>query len=549
MDVSATNETLMRLRTRLAEVQRSGGNPNHAADGRFALGSGKPVPDVLVQNGETGGKYARLIARAEGNEHIHMQCAHCSRMGNGPYAGKRLGVVVRKDGWSHGMCLKCQHDVLLDYYTRLRGMDPDQAERRIALEQAGEPLPEDLLLPVKDSPTAEQRAQRLRILAAQVMQVADQARRAGYPLRNDKGEWIGWVGGDGTVHMNGEGHTHTGWEGVTHHSAHAGKSGGGKSGGTKAQGEATSKSSKSPAEEHPFAAEYRQRLAALRATAEKSGYFAAHPEAEKAHASAEKAARGGNGGKVESPAPYIGADLVPISSAVGYQLNVYGPPEVDTLLKIYGEAQLPKALSLFGTPKLKEAVENKMAEYPGTKPASRTKREDLIAYLVQQATHPGQRNEPATPRGGAKTADQRNKEIATGLDAARRYREASAQREQILKDLEVAKRDHPYDTHFADQFKAEHHLTDAVTDRRQSLATMNKVARSLSQDERDLLRQRLQNHPSYYTAEETAIADLLMAAFSEDTKRIKKSQRAALPDLIALSHQLNGVIADLRRFA
>lgn len=48
-----------------------------------------------------------------------------------------------------------------------------------------------------------------------------QVRRAGYPLRNDKGEWIGWVSTDGTVHMAGEGHAHSGWEGVTHHSAKA----------------------------------------------------------------------------------------------------------------------------------------------------------------------------------------------------------------------------------------------------------------------------------------------------------------------------------------
>jgi hypothetical protein len=94
--------------------------------------------------------------------------------------------------------------------------------------------------------------------------------------------------------------------------------------------------------------------------------------------------------QTSKPDAYTGADLVPISSAVGYNINVYGPPQEDILLKIYGAEQLPKALSLFSTPKLKEAVDRAMTKYPGTKPASRTKREDLIAYLVQQAVHPGE---------------------------------------------------------------------------------------------------------------------------------------------------------------
>jgi hypothetical protein len=83
---------------------------------------------------------------------------------------------------------------------------------------------------------------------------------------------------------------------------------------------------------------------------------------------------------------YTGEDLVPISSAVGYQINVYGPPDPETLVKIFGKEQLPKVLSLFRPAKLKETVAKLMEEHPGTKPRTRTKTEDLIAYIVSQVS-------------------------------------------------------------------------------------------------------------------------------------------------------------------
>jgi len=83
---------------------------------------------------------------------------------------------------------------------------------------------------------------------------------------------------------------------------------------------------------------------------------------------------------------YTGEDLIPVSSAVGYQINVYGPPEPEKLLKIFGKDQLPKALSLFKPAKLKEAAARLMEEHPGTKPRTKTKTEDLITYIVAQVT-------------------------------------------------------------------------------------------------------------------------------------------------------------------
>jgi|SRR6185312_7511947 len=576
MDMSATAKQLSALRTCLADIARSGGNPNHAADGKFASGSGKSVPDIRVEPGETGGKYARLIARAEDHESIHVQCTHCSRMKNGPLSGRILGVVVRKDGWSHGICAPCEHAWLQQYF-QSKGMSQEMAERRIALFMTNQPIPDDLLLP-GETPSAEQRAQRLRVLAAHVTQVAEQVRRAGHPLRDGRGRWIGWVGGDGTVHMNGEGHAHTGWGGVTHHSAKAGKSGGGtkttgnreldaeiarqqariteakrqlttedakhdasvwnyyqqeisdaeyrisvaqqkagiaqpapvyktamtdeqfwqafarthqqmqaknlsglveirdmqrhfkreygmstsefsarmnamredgdqgehpgrlhfeddgesgraphfyhglafhyvaltdlskgtpnayrgdpyektggvrtgalmkafdyaakgsggKSGGTKALGEATSN-----AADHPFAAEYRARLAALRTDAEKSGYFAAHPEAEKAHASAEKAARGGKGGKAKTAgAEKVWADdgLVPIRRVEGREIGIVAPPDARFLRELYGHDQLAKALARYTPAKIREAAD-------GVGVSRRGSKADIIARILDK---------------------------------------------------------------------------------------------------------------------------------------------------------------------
>lgn len=157
--------------------------------------------------------------------------------------------------------------------------------------------------------------------------------------------------------------------------------------------------------EHPDLEPYRRELARLHQ--QYRDLLAARPDLAKQLEAHQKTAASGEkatGSKRKESDHYTGADLVPISSATGYQINVYGPPETDKLLSIYGEAQLPKALSLFTTGKLLEAVTNMMAEHPGTKPASRTKREDLIAYLVQQATHPGQGATKAV-RGGKTLAD------------------------------------------------------------------------------------------------------------------------------------------------
>ena len=91
-------------------------------------------------------------------------------------------------------------------------------------------------------------------------------------------------------------------------------------------------------------------------------------------------------GRKKEELQYTGEDLVPITSAVGYSINVYGPPDPYELLKIYGKEQLPKALSLYKPAKLKETVARLMEEHPGSKPRTKTKPEDLIDYIVKQTT-------------------------------------------------------------------------------------------------------------------------------------------------------------------
>jgi hypothetical protein len=86
----------------------------------------------------------------------------------------------------------------------------------------------------------------------------------------------------------------------------------------------------------------------------------------------------------EKPAEeiYTGEDLIPIASMVGNPIDPLGIPDPQTLLKMYGVCQLPKALSIYKPTKLKIAAEQLMTTHPGTKPKTKTKKEDLISYIV-----------------------------------------------------------------------------------------------------------------------------------------------------------------------
>lgn len=604
MAASALHNPLPSLRMWLAEITRSGGNPNHDAQGRFAPGAGKPVPDVVVQQGETGGKYARLIARAERGETFHRQCAHCSRMLNGPYAGKRLGVVVRKDDWSHGMCLKCHHDVLYDYYTKRWGMTSEQAERRIALQQAGEPIPDDLLTGAeKEQSNTTQRLRAIRMLVAQVMRNATWTDAHGNTwevIQGAGGKFVQVI-----LLSHGPGQEHVappiGTKLGVHEAARMLREKEGRP--EEVQPARALEPTKiasayglnfsSGAEYIPYlAAGYGEHglgvalhgysIAQLRRFADdlhidtkgirnnKASLvtaIVAHVTRDEAtgiprySADFGKSASGKAGGlKGEGAAKALPPRKTPEQKAADHAAQIQQALEDWRNNRAYiggdGQYRIKGAYTSSGRATI--APWNKAAklEFPDVDALHRASHQQRyipkVVFSRPKPTPSGKRTgatkgSTTKTAGAGKARAQRDQEITAGLAAAQRYREASAQREQILRDLEVAKRDHPYDTHFADVFKEARHFADVVATRRQALAAMNKVARSLSQDERAMLRQRIQNHPSYYTPKEQSIDDLLHAASSQDTKRIVReskkgvSQRVAIPTLAAIRATLHSI--------
>src|SRR6185312_1221779 len=88
----------------------------------------------------------------------------------------------------------------------------------------------------------------------------------------------------------------------------------------------------------------------------------------------------------------------------------------------------------------------------------------------------------------------RDVEIAAGIAAQRAYRDATAQRDQILRDMEQGRRTHPYDTNFTTRYKAEHGFADIVAKRRQAAAAADKVAKTLTHEERQRLYDEMHQH-------------------------------------------------------
>lgn len=80
------------------------------------------------------------------------------------------------------------------------------------------------------------------------------------------------------------------------------------------------------------------------------------------------------------------AHLVPKGRLEGHVFgtaDLYGPPDLRLMYAVYGAEQLPLALRRFTRDLLRAAAAKIEAQHPGTKPANRTRREDLIAYIVQ----------------------------------------------------------------------------------------------------------------------------------------------------------------------
>jgi hypothetical protein len=88
------------------------------------------------------------------------------------------------------------------------------------------------------------------------------------------------------------------------------------------------------------------------------------------------------------PAPRT-TNLEPLEAIrhTGKNIDPYGPPNPQDLIYAYGEDKLGRALQDYTMDRLKMAVETIQREYPGTKPASKTKKSALIDYIVEYSTN------------------------------------------------------------------------------------------------------------------------------------------------------------------
>jgi hypothetical protein len=75
--------------------------------------------------------------------------------------------------------------------------------------------------------------------------------------------------------------------------------------------------------------------------------------------------------------------IVPPESLPRHHIDPYGPPDPVFLYKLYGKDQLRLALEVFSLALLKEAAAKLEEEHPGTRPKSKTRRADLIDYIIE----------------------------------------------------------------------------------------------------------------------------------------------------------------------
>jgi hypothetical protein len=77
--------------------------------------------------------------------------------------------------------------------------------------------------------------------------------------------------------------------------------------------------------------------------------------------------------------------LVPIKH-MQVHLDLSAPLDPFFLLELYGAGQLPKALSRYQLKRLLEAMAAVQEKFPGTKPRNKSKKDDVIAYIVEMLT-------------------------------------------------------------------------------------------------------------------------------------------------------------------
>lgn len=77
--------------------------------------------------------------------------------------------------------------------------------------------------------------------------------------------------------------------------------------------------------------------------------------------------------------------LVPIGRVPGRAIDPYAPPDPHFLTQVYGRHQLARALQDYSRDTLKRTAAELEQRHPGTKPASRSLKDALIVYIVEQS--------------------------------------------------------------------------------------------------------------------------------------------------------------------
>lgn len=77
--------------------------------------------------------------------------------------------------------------------------------------------------------------------------------------------------------------------------------------------------------------------------------------------------------------------LVPLHRDPNHRIDTFAPPDPQFLTRVYGREQLGRALQEYTLDMLKRAAANVEAAHPGTRPTSRTRKDAVIAYIVQHS--------------------------------------------------------------------------------------------------------------------------------------------------------------------
>jgi hypothetical protein len=87
--------------------------------------------------------------------------------------------------------------------------------------------------------------------------------------------------------------------------------------------------------------------------------------------------------------PPSGPAPIPVSGPDLDHFNPYAKPDPYKLLDWYGQDAFRAAIDGTSTQTLRDLVEAVQAREPGTKPASRSRKQDMIDYIVEHVAGPG----------------------------------------------------------------------------------------------------------------------------------------------------------------